>query len=81
MSHALTASVGGAPWSHRGHAPPISARPCGLIARDGVLVLMVNQRLGHANPGIIMTLYAHAARKDDSAATEAIARELGDGTG
>ncbi len=48
-----------------------------LLLAAGLPVPLVSKRLGHANPGITMAIYAHALGKDDRAATEAIARALG----
>jgi len=48
-----------------------------LLLAAGLPVPLVSKRLGHANPGVTMAIYAHALGKDDRAATEAIARALG----
>jgi len=48
-----------------------------LLLAEGVPVPEVARRLGHASPSITMAVYAHVTRRDDSAATEAIARALG----
>lgn len=51
-----------------------------LLLAAGLPVPLVSKRLGHANPGVTMAIYAHALGKDDRAATEAISRAL-DGKG
>jgi integrase len=49
-----------------------------LLLAEGLPIPAVSQRLGHANSAITMAVYAHAIGKDDSAATQAIARAIGD---
>lgn len=49
-----------------------------LLLAAGLPVPAVSQRLGHANPGVTMAIYAHALRKDDRAAAEALSRALGE---
>jgi len=47
-----------------------------LLLAAGLPVPAVSQRLGHANPGVTMAIYAHALHKDDRAAAEALSRAL-----
>jgi integrase len=47
-----------------------------LLFTEGVSIPEVSQRLGHANPAITMSVYAHALGKDDSQVTKAIGRAL-----
>jgi integrase len=47
-----------------------------LLLAEGLPIPAVSQRLGHANSGITMSVYAHALGKGDEAATEAIERAL-----
>lgn len=47
-----------------------------LLLAQGLPVPMVSQRLGHANPGITMSIYAHAIGREDGAATRAIGRAM-----
>jgi integrase len=39
---------------------------------QGVNIVMISRRLGHAKPDITLRTYAHLYRKDDSKAAEAI---------
>jgi integrase len=48
-----------------------------LLLSEGLSLPEVSQRLGHAHPGITMAVYAHALKRDDMAAAEAMARVLG----
>ncbi|MCZ7545010.1 MAG: site-specific integrase [Anaerolineae bacterium] len=47
-----------------------------LLLSEGVPVTAVSARLGHANPGITMRVYAHALKGQDSIAAKAIDRVL-----
>ena len=47
-----------------------------LLLSQGLSVPLVSQRLGHANPGITMAVYAHALERGDDAAAAAIGRAL-----
>ena len=47
-----------------------------LLLAEGLPVTGVSRRMGHANSGITMTVYAHAIGQSDEAATEAIRRAL-----
>lgn len=47
-----------------------------LLLTEGLPIPAVSQRLGHANPAITMSTYAHFLEKDDAQATEAIGRAL-----
>ncbi len=49
-----------------------------LLLAQGLPIPAVSQRLGHANSAITLAVYAHAIGKDDSAATAAIARAIGE---
>ena len=50
-----------------------------LLLAQGLPVPAVSARLGHANPSITMSVYAHAIGKGDAAAAEAIGRVLAGG--
>lgn len=52
-----------------------------LLLTQGLPVPEVSRRLGHANPGITMSVYAHAIRMDDGGATGAIEQALRDDAG
>ena len=47
-----------------------------LLIAEGVPITAVSARLGHANPGITMSLYAHALPGQDRLAAEAIGKVL-----
>ena len=47
-----------------------------MLLRDGVPVTAVAQRLGHANPSITLSVYAHAVPADDHLAAASTARVL-----
>ena len=47
-----------------------------LIA-NGLDVVLISKRIGHANPSITLKLYSHMFRSDDAAAADAIDRALG----
>jgi len=48
-----------------------------LLLNEGVPIPAVSQRLGHATPGVTMTIYAHEVkRRGEDQATEAIGRAL-----
>lgn len=47
-----------------------------LLLEAGVSIPQVSKRLGHATPAITLGIYAHVVRRDDAAATEAIARAM-----
>ena len=47
-----------------------------LIA-SGVDIVQISRRLGHANPSVTLTVYAHLFSQDDNASALAIARILG----
>lgn len=49
-----------------------------LLLAQGLPIPVVSQRLGHANAAITMSGYAHAISKDDTAATQAIERAIGE---
>ena len=49
-----------------------------LLLAQGLPIPAVSQRLGHANSAITMAVYAHALSQDDSQATAAIARAIGE---
>jgi integrase len=49
-----------------------------LLLAQGLPVPAVSQRLGHANSAITLSVYSHFVGKDDSAATAAIARAIGE---
>lgn len=51
-----------------------------LLLNQGLPVPVVSQRLGHAHPGITMSVYAHALKRDDDEAAAAIGRAMA-GTG
>ena len=48
-----------------------------LLLAQGLPIPAVSQRLGHANSAITMSTYAHYLGRDDTQATEAIGRALG----
>lgn len=53
-----------------------------LLLAEGLPVPAVSKRLGHANAGVTMTVYAHAIGQGDAGAAEAIGRALrGESTG
>ena len=47
-----------------------------LLLSQGVPIPAVSQRLGHANSGITLAVYAHALPKTDTQATEAISQVM-----
>lgn len=47
-----------------------------MLIRAGVPIPIVSQRLGHANPAITMSIYAHALPTDDHIASEAMSQIL-----
>lgn len=47
-----------------------------LLLSQGLPVPLVSQRLGHANPSITMSVYAHVIGADDGAAAAAITKAL-----
>ena len=47
-----------------------------LLLQEGLPVPLVSQRLGHANPAITMSVYAHALKRQDDEAAAAIGRAL-----
>jgi len=47
-----------------------------LLLEQGLSVPQVSRRLGHANPAITLSIYAHVVRRDDRAAAEAIGRAM-----
>ena len=49
-----------------------------LLLAQGLPIPSVSQRLGHANSTVTMAVYAHALNQDDSQATAAIARAIGE---
>lgn len=48
-----------------------------LLLSQGLPVTLVSERLGHAHPGITMSVYAHAIERGDNAAAAAIGRAMG----
>lgn len=48
-----------------------------LLLDQGVPLPLVSTRLGHANPQITASVYAHLVRRDDDGPAEAITRALG----
>lgn len=50
-----------------------------LLLAQGLPIPAVSQRLGHANPAITMTVYAHFLGGDDAQARDAIGRAIGAG--
>ena len=49
-----------------------------LLLAEGLPLPEAARRLGHANPSITASVYAHAISKDDTAATQAIGRAIGE---
>jgi len=47
-----------------------------LLLAEGLPVPAVSARLGHANPGVTMSVYAHAVRRGDDGGAAAIGRAL-----
>lgn len=47
-----------------------------VLLSQGLPVPLVSQRLGHAHPGITMSVYAHAVKQGDDEAAQAIGRTL-----
>jgi len=50
-----------------------------LLLAQGLPVPAVSARLGHAHPGVTMTVYAHALQGQDDAAAQVIGRALAGG--
>lgn len=48
-----------------------------MLISQGIDVVQVSKRIGHANPSITLKLYSHMFRSDDAAAAEAIDAALG----
>lgn len=47
-----------------------------LLLAQGVAISVVSRRLGHASPGVTMSVYAHALEHEEGAVVEAIGRAM-----
>ena len=47
-----------------------------MLIANGLDVVVVSRRLGHASPNVTLAVYAHLFNKDDSAAADAFEATL-----
>jgi integrase len=47
-----------------------------MLIADGVDVVAISRRLGHANPSVTLNVFGHLFKKHDSAVVQAIEKAL-----